>query len=388
MDNPSLEAIKLSRAELYEQIWNVPTTKLSRSYGLSDVALGKICKKHDIPKPPLGYWAKLAHGKTVVRPPLPTIGDHRLEVVEIKKRPLVSCRPKPHSAELEKEMPIAVPERLTSPHQLVRFTMDALKNSTPDETGILRLRANGCLNVRVGRQSVGRAMRLMEALIKALEARDSTVIVVERDRTHQTCVKILDETIEVELREGLNRKEKQFTATELREREKYSWLRDRKEYEFYPSGNFVFTILTYCGEGIRKVWSDGKRQRLENCLDSIVAGLRAAAEGVKAVRLERERWERERQEQERRRREEQERRRNEEEKIKKLETLVANWNQSLKIREFLTAVEKALAEAEEKDAKAPDLSDWLAWAHGYANSIDPIHLTFGSSLQPDNKSGS
>ena len=31
MDNASPEAIKLSREELYEQIWNVPTTKLARS---------------------------------------------------------------------------------------------------------------------------------------------------------------------------------------------------------------------------------------------------------------------------------------------------------------------------------------------------------------------
>ena len=80
--------------------------------------------------------------------------------------------------------------------------------------------------------------------------------------------------------------------------EKYAWLRDRKEYEFFPSGNCVFTILTYCGECVRKVWLDGKRQRLENCLNSIIAGLSTAAEGVKAHRLKLERWERERQEQE------------------------------------------------------------------------------------------
>jgi hypothetical protein len=35
------------------------------------VGLGKICKKLDIPLPPLGYWAKLQHGKAVTRPPLP-----------------------------------------------------------------------------------------------------------------------------------------------------------------------------------------------------------------------------------------------------------------------------------------------------------------------------
>ena len=57
-------------------------------------------------------------------------------------------------------------------------------------------------------------MRLMDALVKALEARGSTVSVLERDRKHQTRVKILDETIEIELREGLHRTEKQFTAAD------------------------------------------------------------------------------------------------------------------------------------------------------------------------------
>jgi hypothetical protein len=382
MDNNESEVITFTRNELYEKIWNTPTIKLAKDFGLSDVALGKMCKKHSIPKPPLGYWAKLAHGKAVPRPPLPNIDDQRLERIEIRKKPLSSSGPKPQANEQEKETPIAVPERLTSPHPLVRSTIEALKNLTPDETGILRSRTSGCLNVRVGRQSVGRAMRIMDALIKALEARGSTVSVVERDRTHQTCVRILDETIEIELREGLNRKEKQFTAAELRERERFSWLRDRKEYQFYPSGNFVFTILEYCGQGVRKVWSDGKRQRLENCLNSIIAGLRAAAEGEKALRLRREQREREWQEEQRRRLEEEERQRKEEEKIKHLEKLVANWNQSQRIREFLSEVEKAAAENPAKETD--NLSDWLSWARAYADSIDPIHLTFHPSPRPEN----
>jgi len=381
MDIASPETIKLSREEMYEQIWSVPTIKLARSYGMSDVAVGKICKKHAIPKPPLGYWAKLAHGKKVPRPPLPSIDDARLAVIEIRKRAPVSVVERANSTN---ELPITVPERLSSPHPLVKYTMDALKSQTPDETGILRLRTGGCLKVRVGRQSVGRAMRLMNALIKALEARSSTVSVMDHDRTHQTCVKILDETIEVELREGLNRREKQFTTAELREREKSSWLRDRKEYEFYPSGNFVFTILGYYGEGLRKVWSDGKRQRLENCLNSIIAGLGAAAEGEKALRLRREQRERERQEEERRRWEEEERRRKEEEKIKHLEKLVANWNQSQKIRQFLSEVERAATENQGK--KNANLAEWLSWAREYADSIDPIHLTFRSASQPDTDS--
>jgi hypothetical protein len=102
----------------------------------------------------------------------------------------------------------------------------------------------------------------------------------------------------------------------------------------------------------------------------------AAAEGEKALRLRREQREREQQEEQRRRWEEEERRRKEEEKIKHLEKVVANWNQSRRIREFLSEVEKAATENPAK--KTENLSDWLSWAHAYADSIDPIHLTFHS----------
>ena len=48
-----------TRQELYDLVWTTPLGKLAKRYGLSDVGLRKICVKHDIPTPPLGYWAKL-----------------------------------------------------------------------------------------------------------------------------------------------------------------------------------------------------------------------------------------------------------------------------------------------------------------------------------------
>lgn len=49
----------------------------AKRFGISDVALRKTCMKHGIPTPPLGYWAKVAHGKRVVRPPLPALNGGR-----------------------------------------------------------------------------------------------------------------------------------------------------------------------------------------------------------------------------------------------------------------------------------------------------------------------
>jgi hypothetical protein len=58
------------RQKLFDEVWLTPVTKLAKSYGLSDVGLRKICVALDVPLPPRGYWAKLAAGKTIVKPAL------------------------------------------------------------------------------------------------------------------------------------------------------------------------------------------------------------------------------------------------------------------------------------------------------------------------------
>lgn len=60
------------REKLYDEIWNSPIIQVSETYGVSNVAIHKICKSMNIPTPPNGYWAKLKAGKKVEKkPPLP-----------------------------------------------------------------------------------------------------------------------------------------------------------------------------------------------------------------------------------------------------------------------------------------------------------------------------
>ncbi len=47
---------RFTREEFYDLVWTKPLTHLAKDFRLSDVALHKICRKHDIPNPPLG-WA-------------------------------------------------------------------------------------------------------------------------------------------------------------------------------------------------------------------------------------------------------------------------------------------------------------------------------------------
>lgn len=61
----------MTRLELYERVWSAPMRKLAPEFGVSDMALAQLCRKHAVPAPPRGYWAKLAAGHEVSRIPLP-----------------------------------------------------------------------------------------------------------------------------------------------------------------------------------------------------------------------------------------------------------------------------------------------------------------------------
>jgi hypothetical protein len=52
----------------------VTIRELAREYGVSDVAMGKTCRKLHIPVPGTGYWNKKAANLPVnPKPPLPKV---------------------------------------------------------------------------------------------------------------------------------------------------------------------------------------------------------------------------------------------------------------------------------------------------------------------------
>jgi hypothetical protein len=71
MDNDDQHPIELSREDLYELAWSKPLSELAKDFGISDVALGKRCKRLGIPVPGRGYWARLDAGQKPYRPRLP-----------------------------------------------------------------------------------------------------------------------------------------------------------------------------------------------------------------------------------------------------------------------------------------------------------------------------
>lgn len=61
----------MKRSELYERIWSTPASKIADELSISGSRVAAICRRHSIPTPPRGHWAKLSVGKHVPKVPLP-----------------------------------------------------------------------------------------------------------------------------------------------------------------------------------------------------------------------------------------------------------------------------------------------------------------------------
>lgn len=61
---------QITRSELYQKVWKKPMVKVSKEFGISDRGLAKVCKKHNIPVPYPGYWARFENGYEVKKQPL------------------------------------------------------------------------------------------------------------------------------------------------------------------------------------------------------------------------------------------------------------------------------------------------------------------------------
>ena len=66
-----MKTTTLTRQQLYDRVWSKPVDQLAKEFGISNVGLGKACRRHGIPVPPRGYWAKKAAGHRLRQVPLP-----------------------------------------------------------------------------------------------------------------------------------------------------------------------------------------------------------------------------------------------------------------------------------------------------------------------------
>jgi hypothetical protein len=368
----SIEKITCTRQELFEQVWSQPVIKLAETYGLSDVGLRKLCKRHNIPLPPQGYWARKRRPSK--RPPLLPQKEEIVEIHFIKKEFAPGIQEGYKSAQeqamLEKQKDhIHVPAQLRNPHPLVAKTVLAYEHARQGNAGIFIPR-NNLLDITVSPKSLNRALRIMDALIKALEARGHSTSIEEshfyRDRIC-TFANIGSEKIEFRIQEKYNQIENKG--------------KDYPRYILEQSGQLVLSIDAWA-DGIRRRWADGKKQKLEDCLNSFIASLIMVAAEHKARRLEREREERERLEHQRILEEKARLKREEAARVKALEDEAEAWYKSNQIRAYIKAAKETIIR--KHGETTPEQERWLIWAEQQVNRLDPLTESPPSILDDGN----
>jgi hypothetical protein len=119
------------REALYQQVWSGSIFRGASRIGVSSRELRRICARHDIPVPPLGWWAKKQHGDPVRQSPLPQLQDARLE--RILLHPVAWQPQDANPIELLREddpaWRIQVPEDLQISHPLVKRAALAIRSA-------------------------------------------------------------------------------------------------------------------------------------------------------------------------------------------------------------------------------------------------------------------
>lgn len=307
-------SVTIHREQLYNEVWSMPLVKLADRYGISDVALGKICRKMNIPRPGLGYWAKVQAGMPLKRTPLPP----RAEITSVQVSPTPPAPPetdKEHEARLRREARLAryavirVPETLGRIHPLTRQTQKyfadierqlkdppRLRGPAPNwgafsrpyaDNGRYHCRASDGFDVLVSLPMVDRTLKFLNTLAFALQ--DQGFRLAPNAEKHTLEAVKAGEGMSFQLREGYKRTA--LEPDEIARRRKEQTLYRERDYEWKGSGKLIFQ-LTHRDRWPSREWQDGKKT-LEEQLPEIIDAFVEMPEQVKAARAEKARAERE-----------------------------------------------------------------------------------------------
>ena len=293
----------MTREELYALVWETPMSRLAAKFGLSDVGLRKVCVKHSIPTPPLGYWAKLAHGKPVHQPPLPPSGKDASGTIHFviqagRVSPPALAQAQEAALSQESIFPtIVVPSKPPAKlHSVAAETARALRAAKLDNEGFKHGQSPGGVNISIGPDSINRALCIIDAFARAAEERG------HRTEEHEKGARIVVDGVPMawHMYAIKDRVPHQPTKEELEAQARqdvyrarapvlYSSRRDTKAYrswDYYPSDRLAMkltdaTRFRWGREGWIGYWHDRKSRKLEDYLDNAMATLATGAVAVK-----------------------------------------------------------------------------------------------------------
>lgn len=369
-----MESVSLTREELYREVWKTPMSHLAKQYGISDRGLAKICQRHNIPRPPLGYWAKLEAGKKVNQPNLPKESLPYLQTITIT--PVAEDMKKKHKPDqaLASDDPrliaaknFSFPEKVNRYNQYIKEFRNACDFDRADRYGFLIPNAlKECnIDIKVTKESYQRACSFLNGLLALFKQIGWDVRRIQKTRSDSAFIAILadKEKIEFKLKERVKQVDHILTEKEKKDK----WLMEHRlyqKYDYSATGELTLTLGNeYHYSGTKNKWKDEKSKLLEDQLVEIVTGFINVIERTRENRIAAELRHQQYEEEARLRRERERLEKIENKRRLLLLEAADNFNQAQKIRALTKHIESTNSLSQKE-------KEWINWCCQVANDLD------------------
>lgn len=413
--------IKLTRKQLYDEIWELSVMGVAKKYDVNYSGLLKLCQTENIPYPPSSYWTKMAYDKSVEKAALPGLETDEITLPnKFIKKPSKNKDSKKDTltetkvSDKTEAEPIVIFEN-TKEKEIVDKTNRLEKDGetisflTDDERVKVLLVAQE-ITISVVNDQLHKKIKSYKKTVKEWNEKDNKPEFSQRtlsnysknppflagvisDETLPRVYRILDTlflqieklggTINDDLSVQIRNERVVFEVSEMQDKlehiltkkEAYEMIEyeDRKKrnswaskpnfrkYDYVFNGKLRINILK------GKYFKDTEKDKIEDYLGNIIIELYAKSELVRIDREAREEAERQRREVERLREESQQRYNSEVKLTKRLENEALDYEKASRIRSYIKAVENAYKQNEIED----EIKDWVEWANKKADWFDP-----------------
>jgi hypothetical protein len=363
---------ELTREELYEKVWSAPTKQMAAEFGISDVALAKRCKKLNVPKPSLGYWAKIAAGQKPEKVPLPPSANE--EFIRAAEKPLPKT--------------LSLPETTNQLHPLAAELLHALQTAKPSYDK--RVWAGDMFSslAKVGKDSVELTARCFHVIVTNVESVGIPFTKPKGGREAGSFRKGNDR-LYLEIEDEL------VAAIENVRRRSWQPHKDSR----VPSGRLTFSLSnSRYSSGKIKEWKNDGKASLESVLTEVVTEVRgyfvAANKRRAQETIERKRQAIEWQKRQREHEKEEVIRREKERLEKHAETLNATaqtrsedlfnaaewWRLHQNAATFIHECEQRWRNHQSGELTS-EQEAWLAWARDNAKAMSPFETGYPDPLK-------
>jgi hypothetical protein len=251
-DTTSKAPSRVTREELYEQVWETPMQHLASRYGLTGNGLAKICDRLSVPYPYRGYWAKKAANKPVKRLALPALKEGIPTEIIIAPSPPRQTQSSPsvppelqekYSEAARRAASIQIPASLRKPHPIISNWMADHARDVAEAKRFGRSFSPPRLTDLDRRRHL-----ILDTLFKELEKRDFKI---EAEGYRGAWLEIGKERVDFTLTERIRQVRRRLTDQEKRE----AWNQNREwRQERLSTGLLNFKITTSLKAGIPFEW--------------------------------------------------------------------------------------------------------------------------------------